>query len=62
MAVCHSGRQIRQVPADDEGLGAKLCRSVGDIEALSRSGMVTIGHGHRLALTILIGPDCSTTI
>src|SRR6202023_1934663 len=29
---------------------------------LPKFGIVTIGHGHLLALTILIGPDCSTTI
>src|SRR6516164_5269411 len=29
---------------------------------LPKLGIVTIGHGRLLALTILIGPDCSTTI
>src|SRR6516225_12360535 len=29
---------------------------------LPKLGIVTIGRGHLLALTILIGPDCSTTI
>ena len=29
---------------------------------LPKLGILTIGRGHLLALTILIGPDCSTTI
>lgn len=35
MPVCHSRRQIGQVPTDNEGLSAKLCRGVGDIDAVA---------------------------
>jgi len=39
---------------------ARAC--VGNRLSTPELGIVTIGRGHLLALTILIGPDCSTTI
>jgi len=36
--------------------------AVGNRLSSPKLGIVTIGHGHFLALTILIGPDCATTI
>src|ERR1700720_1104766 len=41
---------------------ADPCRRRQPIVLSQKFGIVTIGHGHLLALTILIGPDCSTTI
>src|SRR6202022_3556077 len=43
------------------GMRVPLHGSANDCP-LPKFGIVTIGHGHLLALTILIGPDCSTTI
>ena len=41
---------------------ARAFACVGNRLSSPELGIVTIGHGHLLALTILIGPDCSTTI
>src|SRR4029077_10788230 len=35
MALCYSGRQFGYIAADDKRLGAKLCRGIGDIGAVS---------------------------
>ena len=56
MPVRHSRRQIGQVSTDNEGLGAKLSRGVGDIDAVA-IGVRPIGH-HKSVMDRLEAGGC----
>src|SRR5271170_8036965 len=51
-----------QAPIGEVRLGTRVPHASATDCPLPKFDIVTIGHGHLLALTILIGPDRATTI
>src|SRR5208282_5345980 len=60
-SASHGGRGPAQQPQGGDPTGLPLHASATDCP-LPKFGIAAIGHGHLLAVTILIGRDRSTTI